>query len=118
MKTLAKKALTSICAFGVVGVSAVNAIDFGEGKLNTEIKGANQTADVAVQQIVANITTFLYIIAVLLALWGGFQILTASGDEEKVKKGKNVLIQALIGLVVIFLAYSIISWLLNLILTP
>ena len=34
-------------------------------------------------------------------------------DEEKVKKGKTILIQAGIGLVVIFLANSIVSWIIN-----
>lgn len=55
----------------------------------------------------------LYFIAVLFALWGGFQILTAGGDEEKVKKGKTTLIQAVIGLIVIFLASQIINWVIN-----
>ncbi len=55
----------------------------------------------------------LYFIAVLFALWGGFQILTAGGDEEKVKKGKTTLIQAVIGLIVIFLASQIISWVIS-----
>lgn len=55
----------------------------------------------------------LYFVAVLFALWWGFQILTAGGDEEKVKKGKTTLIQAVIGLIVIFLASQIISWVIN-----
>jgi hypothetical protein len=47
-------------------------------------------------------------------LYGGFQILTAGGDEEKVKKGKTTLIQAVIGLIVIFLASNIIRWVIGL----
>jgi len=58
---------------------------------------------------------FLAIIAVLYLLWGGFQILTAGGDEEKVTKGKTIIIQAGIGLLVIFLANSIVQWILGLI---
>jgi hypothetical protein len=38
----------------------------------------------------------LYFVAVVFALYGGFQILTAAGDEEKVKKGKTTLINAVI----------------------
>jgi uncharacterized membrane protein YwzB len=37
-------------------------------------------------------------------------MVTAGGDEEKVKKGKNILIQVALGIVVIFLAYSIVNW--------
>jgi type IV secretory pathway VirB2 component (pilin) len=56
----------------------------------------------------------LYFVAVVFALYGGFQILTAGGDEEKVKKGKTTLIQAVIGLVVIFLASQIVNWIIGL----
>ena len=48
------------------------------------------------------------------ALYGGFQILTAGWDEEKVKKWKTTLINAVIGLIVIFLASQIISWIVGL----
>ncbi len=54
------------------------------------------------------ITGFLYLIAVIYGMWGGFNILTAAWDEEKVKKWKTTLINAVIGLVVIFLVSTII----------
>jgi len=63
--------------------------------------------------ILGYIVGLLYFIAVVFALWGWFQILTAGWDEEKVKKGKTTLIQAAVGLIVIFLASSIISWIIN-----
>jgi type IV secretory pathway VirB2 component (pilin) len=56
----------------------------------------------------------LYFVAVVFALYGGFQILTAAWDEEKVKKGKTTLINAVIGLVVIFLASIIVRWVISL----
>lgn len=37
-------------------------------------------------------------------------MVTAGGDEEKVKKGKNILIQVILGIVVIFLSFSIVNW--------
>jgi len=40
-------------------------------------------------------------IAFLLMLWGGFQIITSTGDPEKLNKGKEILTSAIIGLVVI-----------------
>lgn len=56
----------------------------------------------------------LYFIAVVFTLWGWFQILTAGWDEEKVKKWKTTLIQAVIGLILIFLASQIVSWIVGL----
>lgn len=40
-------------------------------------------------------------------------MLTAGGDEEKVKKGRTILIQVGIGLIVIFLANSIVQFVLT-----
>lgn len=52
----------------------------------------------------------LYFITLVFALYGWFQILTAAWDEEKVKKWKTTLINAVVWLVVIFLASQIITW--------
>jgi hypothetical protein len=57
--------------------------------------------------------TFLYLIAVLYALWGGFQILTAGGDDDKVSKGKTILIQGATGLFVIWISGTIIKFVLS-----
>lgn len=74
----------------------------------------DQPLSEAIQTYINFIMTFLYLIAVLYALWGGFNILTAGGDEEKVKKGKTILIQGALGLLVIWLAGTIVSWVLGL----
>jgi hypothetical protein len=48
---------------------------------------------------------FLYVIgpaiAVIMILWGAFQIFTAGGDVEKVKAGRSTILYAVIGLVII-----------------
>ena len=97
---------------------AMAAIGFGENNVQAGIKGSEKTADEAVQSLVGTAATFLAIIAVLYGIWGGFNILTAGGEEDKVKKGKTILIQAGIGLVVIWLANSIVSWLITKLLAP
>ena len=43
-------------------------------------------------------------------LYGGFLWLTAAGSAERVKKGKSVVINAVIGLVIIFAAYSLVQF--------
>ena len=43
----------------------------------------------------------------VLTIWGGFMIVTGGGDPEKVKKGKDYIIYAVIGLVVAFLSNAI-----------
>lgn len=67
----------------------------------------------AVQSYVNYLMTFLYLIAVLYALWGWFQILTAWWEEDKVKKGKTILVQWGLWLLVIWLAWTIVKWVLS-----
>ena len=60
----------------------------------------------------------LALIALVILLWGGFQMVTAAGDDAKYKKGFKILQQAAIGLVFIGvsrLVVSVIFWLLGVI---
>jgi len=45
--------------------------------------------------------------------YGGFLWLTAMGNNERVEKGKETLIWAVLGLVVIFGAYAITSYIID-----
>lgn len=73
----------------------------------------NRPLSEAVQYYVNFLMTFLYLVAVLYALWGGFLILTAGGEDDKVTKGKTILIQWGIWLLVIWLAGTIVKWILS-----
>lgn len=89
--------------------SSVNAaMNFGTNKVSTEIQWSTETWDVAIQKLIVNVTMFLYLVAVVFGLWWGFLILTAGWKEDNVKKWRTVIIQALLGLVVIWLASSIV----------
>ena len=57
----------------------------------------------AIQYILA----FLGVVAVVVILIGGFMWMTAGGNDEKVGKAKKILIQGLIGLVIVLLAFAI-----------
>jgi len=87
------------------------------GRWEEELQGGNVALDAQIAQWVNLLTSFLTLIAVIYAIWGWFLILTAAGDEEKVKKGRTVIFHAIIGLIVIWLAYSIILWVVSLLQT-
>lgn len=56
------------------------------------------------------IKVMVSVLGTLLTAWvfyGGFLILTSAGDEEKITKGKTVIINGVIGLVLILSAYAI-----------
>lgn len=54
-------------------------------------------------------------IAVVFVIIGGFQYLTSGGNEEAAEKGKKTLINAIIGTVIIIMAYVIINVIVNLV---
>jgi hypothetical protein len=83
-----------------LGIGAANNI----GLPNT----ANDPKDAAVT-IVRYLMTFLGIIAVIVILWGGFQWLTAGGNEDKVAGAKKTLIAGIIGLIIIIAAFAIVQ---------
>ena len=59
--------------------------------------------------VASNVLYFIYAdialpLSVLMALVGGFQLMTSAGDPEKVSRGRKTLLYAAIGLVVVIVA--------------
>jgi len=65
------------------------------------------------QAVVAQVSNFLLLIAVpltaIMALVGGFQMITAGGDPEKFSKGRKTLMYAAIGFAVVLIAGGVAS---------
>jgi hypothetical protein len=104
--------------YSLVGLATTTATALAgpfDGKAVT-IGGTSQnSAEVTVQNLIDRALMFLSIVAVLYGIWGGFQIITAGGDEEKVKKGRTILIQVVIGIIVVWLAGSVVKWVVGLV---
>jgi len=66
-----------------------------------------------VVRIINLILGFLALIAIVIILIGGFEWMTAGGNDDKVKTAKKRLQYGLIGLVIIFVAYGVVIWVLN-----
>jgi hypothetical protein len=49
-------------------------------------------------------------IALVMFIYGGFVWMTAAGNQEAVTKGRNILIWATVGLIVIFSAYALVNF--------
>jgi len=49
-------------------------------------------------------------IALLMFIYGGFTWLTSGGNEQKVTQGRNILMWAALGLVIIFLSYALVKF--------
>lgn len=101
----------------VLGSSNALAIDFGKNNVSDSIKWDSNSADVTIQTLITRLLVFIGILAVVYGIYGWFLIMNAWGDDAKVKKGKTIIIQVIIWIVVIFLANSIVQFLLSKILT-
>ncbi|HRH23441.1 MAG TPA: pilin [Candidatus Magasanikbacteria bacterium] len=62
---------------------------------------------VLVARLIKTFLGVIGIIAVVLALYAGFIIMTSSGNEEKIETGKKILMYCVTGVAVILGAYSI-----------
>jgi uncharacterized membrane protein len=66
------------------------------------------------EEMIANIVkTALGLVGALalaFIVYGGFLYVTAAGDESQIKKGKTVIIYAIIGIIVIGVSYALVSF--------
>ncbi len=104
--------------FAFVLVSGVNAQSVSPASTSTILEGIQiieqplGLPSTDIRLIIANIIkvalSLIGIIMVILMLYGGFLWMTAGGNEEQIGKAKKVLINAVIGLIIILSAYSIV----------
>jgi len=85
--------------------------DYGLGSDFSQV-GLGQDRDLksSIANIINIILGFLGIVAVIIVLAGGFKWMTAGGNEDKVSESRQMIIQGVIGLVVVFAAWAIASF--------
>ncbi|MFW0862712.1 MAG: hypothetical protein ACKKL6_03980 [Candidatus Komeilibacteria bacterium] len=112
MKKLMNKKLFAIVM--IVAFMAAPMLSMATADLGLEDAQALGLGDAGVKDIVNNIISiilgFLGLIAVILILIGGFMWMTAGGNEDRVKKGRQFIINGVIGLIIILAAYAIASF--------
>ena len=92
-----------------------NAFDTGKasslGKVGEEAGYDREKTGIIpiVQTVIQVVLSFLGVVFLILVIYGGFLWMTASGNEEQVGKAKNILKSAIIGLIIVMMAYAI-SW--------
>lgn len=60
-----------------------------------------------VGSIIGIVLSFIGVLFLILMLYAGILWMTASGNDEKVKKAKDLIINAIIGLIIVSAAYAI-----------
>lgn len=72
--------------------------------------GDIKSPQVLVGQIINSLFGIIGSLALVMFIYGGFLWMTSAGSSEQVKKGKDIFIWAVVGLVVIFSAYSLVRF--------
>jgi len=88
------------------------ALDNPTGNAATE--GECRSVSVFVTLLI-NIASYLFTVvgalALLFFIYGGFTLILSRGSTEQVKKGKDIMVAAVIGLVIVFGAYMLVRFL-------
>jgi len=104
-----KKIATGLLTLSLLVVPAVAAAQINvNDEYGTTFGMGTADLESTVVQIVQWVLGFLGLIAVIMILIGGFQWMTAGGNEEKVASAKKVISAAVIGLIIVLLAWAIV----------
>ena len=106
--------LHKIAKFALIaGSVAAMAMPVATSAVSFEDVGQTLTLGTAdLKETVLNILNLvlglLALIAVIMVIIGGFTWLTAGGNEEKVDKAKKIISAAVIGLIIVLLAWAVV----------
>ncbi len=104
----------------ITGASAQSADDTLSG-LNTtagkvsafsnQVNQSNEISKNFIQtsagQIIGTVLSFVGVIFLILMIYAGIMWMTAQGNDQQVTKAKDLLINSIIGIIIIFAAYAI-----------
>lgn len=78
------------------------------------LKGATAPGPAAfVGSLIGYALTFIGVVFFVLMVYGGFLWMQARGNEEHIKKAKGLIEAAIIGMVIVFLAYTLTNFILG-----
>jgi len=75
--------------------------------------GEYDTFEELIMGMIKFVTYIAIFAAVFAIIYGGFIYMTASGDPQKVQKGTQTIVYAIVGLIVAFSAYAIVKFFLS-----
>lgn len=113
-------AVTGLFVFGLTpvafaqSISTSGLIDPGDNPQNisdaTSFGGSFRDA---LRTIINYFLFFLGIIATVMVIYGGFLYVTSAGDDAQTEKGKNILVYAAIGIIIILISFAIVNALIS-----
>ena len=85
--------------------------DTGGGGLSLKNPlGSNTDPRDIIGNVIKAILGIVGSLALLSFIFGGFLWVTSAGNEEKIKKGKDIILWSSLGLAIIFLSYAMVNF--------
>jgi len=104
-----EKIITYLTAFGLI-LLLLPCFVFAEGLTNPlPTKNIPELIGIIIKAVMGIVGS----IALLMFIYGGFLWLTSAGNTEKIQKGKQVVVWAVIGLAIIFLSYALVNFVIS-----
>jgi hypothetical protein len=102
-------AIGSVLAVAMpLAAQAEDATTFSIESIGPKVGLGNADLKKTVLNIIQLVLGLMTLIAVVLIIYAGFIWLTAAGEEENVAKAKRIISAAIVGLIIILLAWAIV----------
>ncbi|MFZ6035784.1 MAG: hypothetical protein ACOYUK_01455 [Patescibacteria group bacterium] len=108
-----KKLTIILTLVAVLAVPAIASAQVNIGNYGDTFGLGTADLEATVINIVQWVLGFLGLIAVIMILYGGFIWITAGGNEDKVASAKKIISAAVVGLIVVLLAWAIVTFVVN-----
>lgn len=66
-----------------------------------------------IQDVLIYLLTFVTIVAVIYIIYAWFKVLTSNWNEDSLKKSKNTILYVAIWIIIMWLAYPIVKWIID-----
>src|SRR5262245_10326130 len=111
--------LASMSLTPVTAQAQTSEVESGLGKIQGPFSGVSRFDTSDPYRFVGNIIKLMlqigFAIAVVFVIIGGYFYMTASGNEEQASRGRRTILYALIGIVVMVMAYVLVNVAINLV---
>ena len=103
-----------LTVFAILAFSSASLAEKCTGEncsLTNPLKGAGiDSPQTLIGRVINSVLGVVGSLALVMFIYGGLIWMTSSGSSEQVKKGRDILIWAAIGLVIIFSAYGLVRF--------
>jgi hypothetical protein len=81
-------------------------------RLPNPLKGVD-SVPALIGKVINSVLTVVGSLALVMFIYGGFTWMLSGGNSSSIEKGKNILIWAALGLVVIFISYALVNFVIS-----